>query len=75
MKTLTKHVSYECKCRFDGRNVIQVKGGITIYVDMSVKKVMYVKKVMFGIFLHIITKMGNIYQVLWKVQRLCQMKL
>ena len=32
-KTLTKHISCECKCKFD--------------VDESVKNVMYVKKIMF----------------------------
>ena len=35
-KTLTKHMSYECKCKFDGRNVIQIKSGITINVDVSI---------------------------------------
>ena len=36
-KTLTKHTSCECKCRFDGKNVIQINGGITINVDVSIK--------------------------------------
>ena len=30
-------------------NVIHINGGITIYVDVNVKNVMYVKKIMFGI--------------------------
>ena len=33
-KTLTKHTSCECKCRFDGKNLIQINGGITINVDV-----------------------------------------
>ena len=37
-KTLTKHISCECKCRFDGKNVIHINGGITINVDLIVKK-------------------------------------
>ena len=41
-------------------NVIQINGGITINVDVSVKKVIYVKKIMFGILLHVIVKMENI---------------
>ena len=41
-------------------NVIQINGGIAINVDMSVKKFMYVKKIMFGIQLHVIVKMENI---------------
>ena len=41
-------------------NVIQINGGIMINVDVSVKNVMYVKKIMFGILLHVIVKMENI---------------
>ena len=41
-------------------NVIQITGEITINVDVSVKKIMHVKKVMFGILLNVIMKMVNI---------------
>ena len=41
-------------------NVIQINGGIMINVDVSVKNVMYVKKIMFGILLHVIVKTENI---------------
>ena len=41
-------------------NVIQVNGGIMINFDVSVKNVMYVEKIMFGILLHVIGKMENI---------------
>ena len=34
-KTLTKNISCECKCKFDGKNVIQINGGITINVDVT----------------------------------------
>ena len=43
-KILTKHISCKCKCKFDEQNVIQIIGGITISVDVSVKNVMYVKR-------------------------------
>ena len=46
-KQLIKHTSCECKCRFDGKNVIQIKSGITITVDVSVKEFMHVKRIMF----------------------------
>ena len=39
-KTLTKNISCEYKFKFDESNVIQINGGITIYVDVSVKKIM-----------------------------------
>ena len=50
-KTLTEYISCKCKCRFDGKNVTQIHGGTTTNVDVSVKKIMYVKKIMFGILL------------------------
>ena len=59
-KTLTKHILCECKCKFGGKNVIQIDGGITTNVDVSVKKFMYVKKIMFGILVNIFVKMENI---------------
>ena len=56
-KTLTKHKSCECRCKFDGENVIQINGGIMVNVSVSVKSVMYVKKIIFGILLHEVVKM------------------
>ena len=56
---LTKHVSCECKCKFDGKNVIQIKSGIAINIGARVKNI-YVKKIIFGILLHIVAKTVNI---------------
>ena len=56
-------------------DVIQINGGIMINVNESLKNVMYVKKIMFRILLHVIVKMENIKQVLWMIQRLSVMKL
>ena len=41
-------------------NVIQISGGIMTNVDVNVKNAMHVKKIMFGILLHVIVKMENI---------------
>ena len=41
-------------------NVIQINGGITIDVDVSVKNVMFVKKTIIGILLQVVVKMGII---------------
>ena len=35
-------------------NVIQINGGIAINVDVSVKKFMYVKKIIFGILVNVV---------------------
>ena len=41
-------------------NVIQNNDRLTINVDVGIKNVIYVKKVMFGILLHVVVKMENI---------------
>ena len=41
-------------------NVIQINGGITINVDVSVENVMHVKKIIFKILLHAVAKMENL---------------
>ena len=46
------------------QNVSQINNGITINVDVSVKNIIYLKKIMFGILLHVLVKMKNIKQVL-----------
>ena len=59
-KILIKDISCDCKCRFDGKNVFQINGGVIINVDVSVKNVMYVKKIIFEILLHVVVKMESI---------------
>ena len=42
-------------------NVIQINGGITINVDKSAEiEIIYVKKIIFGILLHVVAKTANI---------------
>ena len=42
------------------KNVIQINGEITINVNVIVKDIIYVKKIIFGILLHVVVKMVNI---------------
>ena len=56
-------------------SVIQVNGGITINVNVSVKNNIHVKKFMFEILLHVVVKMENIKQVSWTMQQFYVMKL
>ena len=41
-------------------SVIQIYDGMTIKVDVSVKIIIYVKKIIFRILLHVLAKMENI---------------
>ena len=56
------------------QNLIQINGRIAINIDVSVKNILYVRKIMFGIPLHVIMKMENIQQVLWMIQGLSVLK-
>ena len=47
-KTLTKRLSCELNVGLMEKNVIQINGGITINVDVSVKKIMHVKKIVWN---------------------------
>ena len=60
-------------------NVFQIIGGVTINVAVSLKNFMFVKKMIFGIPLHVDVKMDekyeNIQKLLWMIQQLYVMKL
>ena len=49
-------------------NVIQIKSGMMINVDASVKNIIYMKKIAVRILLHVVAKMVNTYQVLLAMQ-------
>ena len=57
-KTLTKHMSGEYKCKFGGRNCFSDQWWNNGKCRCECKK--RVKKIMFGILLHVIVKMENI---------------
>ena len=59
-KTLTRHISWNVNVNLMEQNVIQIKGGIAINIIVSVKNIVYVKEIMFGILLRVILKMENI---------------
>ena len=49
-------------------NVTLINGGTMINADLSVKTIMYVKKILFGFLLLVIVEMENIYQVLLMIK-------
>ena len=68
-------MSCKCKCRFDGIKCDSNQWWNNGKCRSSVKNVMYVKIIIFGILLHVVVKMENIEQVLWMTQRLRVIKL
>ena len=58
-KFLTKNKCAKVNVNLIEENVIQIKNEIIIDVDTSSKNIIYVKKVLFGILLHVVVKMEN----------------
>ena len=54
---------------------IQIKIRIIVNVKASARNIIYVRKIMFGILLHLIVKMVNILQILLTIPSLRVMKL
>ena len=42
------------------KNLIHINGGVAINVDLGVKNIIYVKKIIFAILLHVVVEMKNI---------------
>ena len=64
-KALTKHLSFECKCKFDGKkcNSNQSWNNNKCRCEcknVSVKNMIHLKKNMFGILVNVFVKMENI---------------
>ena len=56
-------------------NIIQVKSGKTMNVDVNMKTIIYVKNTIFGILIHVVVKIESFYQVLSMIHLLHVMKL
>ena len=59
-KTLTKHISCECKCKFDGRKFNSDQWLNNDKCRCECETVTYVEKIIFGILLHVVVKMEDI---------------
>ena len=66
-KTLLKHISCHFKCKIESKNVRQIKNGIKISFDVSVKiqlNIAYInkkkKRKIFGVLIHILVRLKNI---------------
>ena len=66
-KTMTKHISYDCKCKFN-RFKIQIKKGRIKHVNVNVKIIISAKKIIVGILAHVFVRIANIYKVLLILQ-------
>ena len=56
-------------------SVIQINGETMMIVDVSVKNIMYEKKIMSETLPHVVVEIENMQLVLWTIQPLHVMKL
>ena len=47
-------------------SVTQIKSGIIVNVEASIKNIIYVKKIIIAILLHVVVKMENIRKYYWR---------
>ena len=59
-KTLTKHILCQCKCKFGGRKCNSSQKWNNNKCQCESKNIIYAKKIMFGILLHVVVNMVNI---------------
>ena len=59
LKTLTNRNHANVNVNLMGRNVNQINGGIMINVNVSVKIIINIKEIIFGILLHVVAKIVN----------------
>ena len=77
-KILTKHISWELKPKFDDIKFNLNESRIIINVDVGVKiwnNIVFVKKIIFGILLHVVVKIKNNWQVLLEIHWWREMKI
>ena len=59
-KTITKHVPCKCKYKFDGRKCNSNQNWNNDKCRCECKNIIYVKKIVFGILLHLVANIVNI---------------
>ena len=69
-KTLKKHVSCKCECKFDSKkcNSNQIWNMINVDVSAKIQEKMSSKKGIFGILLYVLVKMAGMQKVLLMIQ-------
>ena len=74
IKTLTRHISCECKSKFNGTKCNSNQWWSNDKCQCECKKHIW-KRLCSGILLHVAVKMENTWQVFWAIQQLFVMKL
>ena len=59
-KTLARHYHANVNLDLMEKNIIQINGGIMLNVNVSLKNIMHVKKIIFGIIVHVVVKTQDV---------------
>ena len=68
------HISCKCKCKITGKKCNSNQKWNNNKSRCKCKHIIYLKKILFGILLHVVGKIVNIYQVLLTIHWLLVMK-
>ena len=68
------HISCKCKCKIAGKKCNSNQKWNNNKSRCKCKHIIYLKKILFGILLHVVGKIVNIYQVLLTIHWLLVMK-
>ena len=73
-KALVKHISSDCKCKFNSKTCNSNQNGIK-HVYVNVKIIVSAKKIIAGILAHVFVRIASIKNVLLMIQRSRVIKL
>ena len=59
-KAMRKHISSDCKCKFNIQHVLQIKNGIKKDVNVNVKIILHSKGIIVGILAHVFMRIASI---------------
>ena len=68
VKSMTEHISCDSKCKFNSTNVIRIKNEIIKHVNVNIKIIVSVKKIIVGILAHVFVRIVSIEKVLLIIQ-------
>ena len=67
-KAMTKHISCDCKCKFNSTTSNSNKKGTIKHVNVNVKNIVSAKKIIVGILAHAFMRIVSISKVLLILQ-------
>ena len=59
-KAMPEHISCDCKCKFNSTICNSTKNGVMQHVNVNVKIIISIKKIIVGMLAHVFVRIGSI---------------